>query len=131
MNLFGDDFAQKQDNKYTSKIKAPIYEPKNRKPHIKELYNDLKTKQLIRDIEKSNISDDEKIFLIESAKRHTVFNFSKIADYYSHSSTEMQDLMERSALVIIDYKKAVEYGFVKLSEDIRRIYMNEVNNDDE
>ena len=32
-NLFGKK-KQEEDKKYTSKIKAPIYEPKNKKPHI-------------------------------------------------------------------------------------------------
>jgi hypothetical protein len=31
-NLFGEEFAPKIETKYTSKIKAPVYEPKNQKP---------------------------------------------------------------------------------------------------
>ena len=33
MNLFGTEFAPKENQKYSSKIEAPIYEPKNKKPH--------------------------------------------------------------------------------------------------
>lgn len=116
------------DDKYTSKIKTPIYEPKNRKPHILELMDNSKTKRLIREIEQSNVSDDEKKFLIESAKRHTIFNYNLIADYYSHSSKEMQHLMERSALVIIDFKKSIEYGYTKLSNDLIQTFINEPSN---
>lgn len=116
------------DDKYTSKIKTPIYEPKNRKPHILELMDNSKTKRLIREIEQSNVSDDEKKFLIESAKRHTIFNYNLIADYYSHSSKEMQHLMERSALVIIDFKKSIEYGYTKLSNDLIQTFLNEPSN---
>lgn len=48
-NLFGQDFAPKQeDKKYSTKIEAPIYEPKNAKPHILELCNKEKTLRLIR-----------------------------------------------------------------------------------
>lgn len=34
----------------------------------------------------------------------------------------MQELMENSALVIIDFDKAIEKGFVKLSEEIANQY---------
>ena len=51
-----------------------------------------------------------------------VFNYSKIADYYAHSNKEMQQIMEQLALVIIDFNKAIEYGFVKLQKDIQNEY---------
>jgi hypothetical protein len=79
----------------------------------------------MKEIDKSNLSYEEKNFLIDAAKRHTVFNYEKIADYYAHASKEMQQLMERSALVIIDFEKAIEYGYVKLSDDIRKQYLEE------
>jgi hypothetical protein len=126
VNLFGSDFKEKQeDKKYSSKIEAPIYEPKNTKPHLLELFDNSKTKRIIREIEASNISDEQKAFLIEAAKRHTVFNYEKIADYYAHSNKEMQHLMERSALVIIDFNKAIEYGYIRLCDDIKSQYMEE------
>lgn len=124
-NLFGEEFAPKIETKYTSKIKAPIYEPKNVKPHILELYDSSKYLRLKKEIEKSNLSDEEKKFLIISATRHIVFNYSKIADYYANSSKEMQQFMERSALIIIDFEKAIEYGYVKLNEDITQHFLNE------
>lgn len=125
VNLFGEEFQVKADAKYSSKIQAPIYEPKNKQPHILELYDMQKTSRLIREIETSNLPDDEKRFLIEAAKRHTVFNYERIADYYAHASKEMQHLMERSALVIIDFEKAIEYGYVKLCDEIRNQYLEE------
>jgi hypothetical protein len=79
----------------------------------------------MKEIDASNLSYDEKNFLIDAARRHTVFNYEKIADYYAHASKEMQQLMERSALVIIDFEKAIEYGYVKLSDDIRKQYLEE------
>jgi hypothetical protein len=33
--------------------------------------------------------------------------------------------MEKSGLVIIDFNKAIEYGFVKLSEQIAQLYGEE------
>lgn len=125
-NLFGQEFApDKESLKYSSKIETPIYEPKNKKPHIMELCDKSKTHRLMVEIERSNLSYEEKVFLIDAARRHNVFNYEKIADYYSQSSPEMQKLMERSGLVIIDFEKAIEYGYVKLCEEIRKQYLEE------
>jgi len=124
VNLFGSDFAPNQDDqKYSSKITAPIYEPKNVKPHILELYDLQKSRRLNIEIKNSNLSDDEKKFLIFAASRHVVFNYEKIAEYYAHSNKEMQELMERSALVIIDFEKAIQLGFVRLNKSIKEMYL--------
>lgn len=126
INLFGQEFApNKDDQKYSSKIEAPIYEPKNKKPHLIELVDKSKTHRLIKEIDASNLSYDEKNFLIDAARRHNIFNYEKIADYYAHSSHEMQYLMERSGLVIIDFEKAIEYGYVKLCDEIKTQYLTE------
>lgn len=127
-NLFGETIADENasPSKYTKKVGVPIYEPNNRKPHILELVDTCKTKRLIRKIESSNISDEEKAFLIEAAHRHSVFNYQAIADYYAHSSKEVQELMEDSALVIIDFAKAIENGFVQLNEKMMKLYEREL-----
>jgi hypothetical protein len=126
INLFGQQFApNKDEQKYSSKIEAPIYEPKNAKPHILELCDKSKTHRIIKEIESSSVSNDEKFFLIDAARRHNVFHYENIADYYAHSSKEMQTLMERSGLVIIDFDKAIEYGYVKLCDDIKKQYLEE------
>ena len=100
-NLFGDEFAQEcagdSKKKYTMKVESPIYEPKNHCPNILELYDNEKVKRMIREINNSSLTEMEKKFLIEAAHRHTVFNYSKIADYYPHASKEMQELMELQA----------------------------------
>ena len=67
-------------------------------------------------IEASNIDDDKKLFLKLAATRHIKFDYRLIAEYYAHEETEMQELMEDNALVIIDYDKAIELGFVELFE---------------
>lgn len=103
-NLFGDEHLKK-DEKYSSKIEAPIYEPKNAKPYLMELCDKSKTHRLMREIDISNLPIEEKNFLMDAAMRHNVFNYEKIADYYAHSSKEMQELMERSGLVIIDFER--------------------------
>jgi hypothetical protein len=99
---------------YTTKVESPIYETKVVKPTASELYDLHKYNTLLSDIEKADISEADKQFLMFAAMRHIKFNYSKIADYYAHSDKEVQELMENSALVIIDYDKAIEKGFVQL-----------------
>lgn len=122
LDLFGfDDVQTEKDERYTDKVGAPIYTPNRNCPFIGELYDKTKYDSLIRQIDASNVSEQEKNFLKLAAVRHIVFKYSKIADYYAHASNEMQKLMERSALVIIDFNKAIEYGYVKLSQNIEQI----------
>lgn len=122
--LFGGSAAEGEE-KYSKKIEAPVYEPRHDKPHLLALYDTTKTKALIREIDASALPEDEKAFLRSAAQRHTVFHYEYIADYYAHASAEMQRLMEASALVIIDFDKAIEQGFVRLCEEIRGQFMEE------
>lgn len=122
-----DDYPTIEDvnsvSPYTTKISAPIYEPKNVKPYIHELYSLTKTNELISDItEDVTITEDERLFLINAARRHTVFNYEKIADYYASSSSSMKNLMEKSALVIIDFNKAIENNFIILTDELNAQY---------
>jgi hypothetical protein len=122
--MFGRD--GEGDEKYTKKVSAPIYEPKNKKPHVLDLCDDGKTRRLILEIDQSDLTNDEKRFLTLAAHRHNVFHYERIADYYAQSTPQMQRLMEKSALVIIDFDKAIEEGFVKLCDEIRNQYLEEV-----
>jgi hypothetical protein len=124
VNMFGG-CDNNEDSKYTKKIEAPIYEPRGVETHILTLIDIRKTNRLLKKIHESNVTNDEKDFLIKAAYRHYVFNFESIADYYSMASKEMQDLMEQSALVIIDFEKAIQNEFVVLSDDIRQQYLEE------
>lgn len=110
------------DDVYTNKIITPEYLPKNDKPAISELFDMEKYNELVSKIEVSNISPEDKKFLICAASRHIVFNYEKIADYYAHSEKDVQELMEDSALVIIDFDSAITKGFVKLSQAIDEQY---------
>ena len=80
---------------------------------------------VINEIEKAQISEEEKAFLRMAAQRHNVFSYSKIAEYYAHANEEMQGLMEKSALVIIDFDKAVENGYTRLSQKVISLYEEE------
>lgn len=116
-----DKRAKPVDKKYTGKIKIPQYEPRRFAPLLHELCDRGKYIELLRDINTSNVSEPEKEFLRYAASRHIAFNYSRIADYYAHATPEMQRLMEKSALVIIDFDDAIANGYVRLSENIKRI----------
>lgn len=129
MSLFGFNLTEEDEPKkpkYTMKTNAPIYEIRGDKPELTDLFDMTKTKKLIKDIEKSSLSDKEKKFLKMAAYRHCVFDYGKIAEYYAHASEEMQKLMEDNALVIIDYDRAYELGYVKMMKKL-----TEMNEDDE
>ena len=120
--IFMSEEELKEDNPYTTNINTPSYEPVGEKPSLDELYDDEKAMDLITTIQVSKLSNEEKQFLMSAASRHIVFNYEKIANFYAHSSKECQQLMEDSALVIIDFNKAIENGFVKLTNEINEMF---------
>ena len=130
--IFADDAKTiDENNPYTSKIKTPIYEPQGKKPSLEELYDDKKSMDLIVSIQESKLNEKEKQFLMTAASRHIVFDYGKIANFYAHSSKECQELMENSALVIIDFNKAIENGFVVLTDEISGMFeLDEVEEDE-
>ena len=122
INLF--DFNDTIDSKYSINVKIPQYLPNRECPHLMECYDLKKYKELCKEIDKSNVTDEEKEFLKFAATRHIVFTYAKIADYYAHANKEMQELMEKSALVIIDFDDALANGYVSLSNRILNIVRN-------
>jgi hypothetical protein len=110
------------ENKYTKKVDIPVYEPTDEKPEIGELYDIAKCQELLQQINGADISAEEKIFLTAAAYRHVSFHFENIANFYAHSNKDIQELMENSALVIIDFDKAIEQGYVRLSDKISDQY---------
>ena len=118
----GDD-----DGKYSEKTNIPQYEVQGEHPDLSELVDETKAKELIAEIDDSSLPYEEKQFLRKAAQRHLVFNYRKIAEYYANAEPEMQELMEKSALVIIDYNDAIMNGYTKLSEKIKK--MVEANKD--
>ena len=126
VNLFEIKSTQ-SDNKYTKKVGIPQYLPKGVQPSINSIYSRKKYDELIQEINISNLPDEEKEFLRLAATRHIVFDYSKIADYYAHASKEMQDLMEKSALVIIDLNDAIANGYAKLDKRLAEYAQNSYN----
>lgn len=111
-----------KQEKYTKSILSPIYTPSEVKPELNKLINQDKYNKFLAEIDKIEISVEEKQFLIMAASRHLKFNYSLIADYYSHASEEMKVIMRNLALVIIDLDCAIENGYTKLAKSIIEEY---------
>jgi ParB-like chromosome segregation protein Spo0J len=111
-----------EDERYTAKIEAPIYEIKGERPDESELYDQARSGAMVEQIQSADIDEEARAFLLAAATRHTVFRYDKIAEYYAHASADVQRLMEDSALVIIDFDKAIELGFVQMSKTIAQAY---------
>ena len=116
---------------YTHKVDAPVYEPKGDKPPIAELANHDRAGELIAAIKNANLPPDVASFLTTAAARHVVFDYGKIAEFYCHADKATQELMEDSALVIIDFKKAMQLGYVKLKQEIADALESEQEGNDE
>lgn len=112
-------------NRFTQKISVPQYEIVGEKPKINELYKTDHTDKLRKRIEDTDLEDDIKTFLIEATKRHTVFDYRKIAEFYPHASAQVQELMEDSALIIIDADDAIAKGYAVFSQEISDIEDND------
>ena len=112
------DIPEPEINTYTDVIETPIYEPTGEQPAVEELLDRSKAEELIAQIVEAGLDTDIESFLIDAAERHVEFSFEKIANYYAHASEDVQKLIEKSALVIIDYDQAISDGFVRLREDI-------------
>lgn len=125
------DINMEREEPYTRKIEAPKYEPSSTVPNLSDLCDRGKVEKLIGDIKGSGLTEDEKRFLLFAAERHTVFDFKLIADYYASANAEMQILMERSALVIIDFDKAIENGYILLTKNIMEQYKKDTESGDE
>lgn len=100
---------------YSRKIEAPVYEMKGERPSEGALYSRERTEKLLRAIDEEEMPEQVRTFLRVAAERHTVFDYGQIAEYYAHAEPAIQELMEQSALVIIDYERAIEAGFVRLT----------------
>ena len=117
---FREDLVLNPDEeRYTKKIVPPVYEPSSQKPLLSELYQNLQETQLLEKIKNTPMEQEEAEFLREAVHRLTRFDYKKIADYYANTENEgLKAIMEDLALVIIDYDKAIELGYIKLSNDL-------------
>ncbi len=120
--LAEEPVSEAQDEKYTSLGEGPIYEPSGEAPPLGELYDDSKTQELHERIQAADVPEEVRPLLEAAAHRFTRFRFDRLADYYPHAPEEVKRLMEELALVIVDYDRAIELGFVKLSERLMELF---------
>lgn len=111
-----------EETPYSTKVQAPIYVPSENEPSLTDTYDDTTYKKFIKQIDETDIDNDMKEYLKICATRHIQFNYEKIADLYAHQNKEIQELMETLALVIIDFDKAIELGYIKLGDDLMEQY---------
>lgn len=123
---------QETENTYSDKISRPTYTPQqDTAPKLSELFFTEKYFSLIAEIKEKKLPPDIELFLTMAASRHIVFNYESIAEFYCHQNNVVQDLMEKSALVIIDFNKAIEQGFVKLTDEINEIMGSNTGDDED
>jgi hypothetical protein len=113
------------ENPYVQVVDTPIYEPTGDQPDVDKLADRSTADGLIGEIRKAGLPVEIEKFLLDAAERHVAFNYQRIANYYAHAPTDVQELMEQSALVIIDYDQAIENGFIHLKEDLDASFKDE------
>lgn len=106
---------------YVEKTDTPLYEPTGEKVEIEEMVNTAKYDELMEKLNKAEIPNKIKQFLMKASTRHLQFNYKKIAEYYSNAPKEIQELFEDNALVIIDFDKAIEWGYAQMLESFKSL----------
>ena len=120
-----EEIERELDQVYTTKIKIPQYEITGEEPHINDLVDEFKVNNYLKEIEEANVTEEQKEFLKKAVTRLYTFNYSNIAEYYAHQDKEMQTLMEKLALVIIDINDAIANGYCELSGKLEEMMTNE------
>lgn len=119
--LFDLDDSEK---KYTRLIDSIKYTPKKIvPPSVFSLADTKKYNELLDAIQSKNFPPEVKRFLELAATRFIVFDYQEIAEYYCHVDKDLQEIMEKLALVIIDFDDALEYGLVKLDKNLRNFIL--------
>lgn len=122
LSTFGLDAPKMDDieaeDVYTDKVEIPHYQITDDKPSVDMLMDDQKAKELINEIEQHDLPPEVRDFLVAAASRHIVFDYGNIAEFYAHADPEIQELFEKSALVIIDFDNAIADGYVRLNQTL-------------
>ena len=117
----GEEKPNVTDGFYTDAVNLPQYEPEGECPDVADLIDIQKYNELYKKIEEADIDYEIKQFLYYAAARHIGFNYKVIANFYAHQDKEVQELMEDSALVLIDINDAIRNGYAELSERLDEI----------
>lgn len=120
-NILGR-LGENGESKYTFADDIPQYHITGADPSLHEMVDTEKYDELMAGIgaavEAGQISEEDENLLRWAATRHIKFRYGNIAEHYAHADRAMQELMERSALVIIDIDDAIKNGFTRLRKNI-------------
>ena len=113
---------------YSKKIKIPKFEPDERNVNLEDCVSVTKYIELIGAIngalESNEITEYEAKFLKLCATRWIKFDYENVAQYYATKANEkMQNLLEKSTMVLIDVDKAFEN-----STTTARNFVDEISN---
>lgn len=119
--------SKSDENVYSRKVETPIYEPKSEfAPSVSELVDTTVSDKFKDKLKKLKLKNEALAdFLTVASERFNSFDYGKIAEYYSHADKDTKELFEELALVIIDYDKAIENGFVKLVDSVMEQWREE------
>lgn len=107
---------------YSKSMKHIQYVPTMReKISAESCYNIKKYHELKEEIQEKDLPKDIKKMLLLAATRHIVFNYQLLAEFYSQADKDVQELMEKSGLVIIDFDDAMENGYVEFTETLKEL----------
>lgn len=125
----GEEGGGLDNEKYTDKTEIPQYEPTGKEVTLEDCLDRDKANEFLYELETAEgLTEDEVRFLKLAATRFYAFNYKNVAEYYaSKASPAMQRMMEKMALVIIDFDSAIANGYVALTKDLEGI----MNDDDE
>lgn len=114
--------AEVEEEEFKFDASIPQYEVKGENVSIGECFDCERVDKLLKEIRDSGLDEEEKRLLSIGAYRLATINYRKVAEYYAgKASDEMKGLMERMALVIIDYDNAIANGFTTLTKDLREM----------
>ena len=101
-------------NVYSAAVEVPQYQIIGDEPAVQDLFDNEKAEAFSAEIMAKDLPEAVRDFLLAAASRHVVFDYGKIAEFYPHQTKEVQELMEKSALIIIDLNNAMLNGYASL-----------------
>ena len=119
-----DFYKENTRYNYSTKI---FYEPIGLNVTLSDAIKTNEVDRLLKLISESKLSDEEKKLLSYTAYRFTEIRFDYLAEIYSKSkSEELKKIFEELLLVVIDYDKAIERGFVQIDEAIAEAFFEDL-----
>jgi hypothetical protein len=129
--LFLDiDNAEDREARYVNIAKSIFYQPRmSEPPKIEELFDDSEAAPLLE--KAKEVPEPLRTLLTYAAVRFVRFRFDKIAEFYCHADDQTKRLFEDMCLVIVDYDKAIEKGWLQLIKGLGELIYKSVVEGDE